>query len=133
MPKIQLKTIRVMNFDPKTSIANIEISFINNNSQQKIVKEYHLKNPSDLIFRLFIDIKSTNKILFEDPRLSPVELLERYSPILIEDEEKVEEKVYHFLKTLCEKATYMRTSRDATKYMRMFDEFKTASLIIEKN
>ena len=97
------------------------------------MREYHLKNPSELIYQLFLDVKSKDKILIDDPRLSPVELLEKYSPLVIVNEEKVGERVYSFLRTLCEKAAYLKKSRDAAKYMQMFDEFKTASLILDKN
>ena len=89
-----------------------------------------MKGPEKLLDELFLEIKSKNRILPDDVRLSPVERLEFYSPIIIEKGEDVEIRVYNFLKMICEKANYLKKTKDANEYMRLFNEFKTITLTL---
>jgi len=127
MTSIKLDYIKVLNYKPKEFLALLEVSFNRDNKQEIVHKEYLLKNPLELVSKLFLEIKSKDKIIFEDS-LDPMEMLERYSPILIHNQEEVEEKVFHFTKWLCNKAATMNKTKDAKAYMKLFDDFKTASL-----
>ena len=126
--KIKVQQIRLLNFEPKTKIANIEIMFKKGEKESKISKEYQLKSPDSLVTQIFTEIKSKDKLLIDNAALSPVERLNIYSPIIIENVDSTEEKVYNFMKTICEKAARMKSSKDAKEYMRIFDELKTISL-----
>jgi len=128
MAHLKIDCLRVTNFKPKEQVAEIEISFYRGDKQETIKKEYLLKNPLELLKKVLLDIKSKDRIILDDPTLDPVEMLNIYSPIIIKDEEDVEEKIFHFIKGLCDKAHHMKINRDAKSYMRLFDEFKTANL-----
>ena len=128
MAQLKIDYIRVNTFKPKEQLAEIEISFYKDDKQELIKKEYLLKNPLGLLRKMLLDIKSKDRIIFDDPTLDPVEMLKIYSPVLIKDEEETEEKIFNFIKGLCGKAHYMKTTKDAKTHMKLFDEFKTASL-----
>lgn len=132
MPQIKIQSIRVTNFKPKESSAELEVSYTKDDKPQKISKEYILKKPLELLTRLILDVKSKDKILIDDPTLNPLEHLEKYSPLIIVNQDEVEEKIYNFLKNICEKAAQLKKTREATKHMRLYDEFKTAALVLEK-
>ena len=128
MTNIKLNHIKVKDFKPKDLIALLEISFLKDGKEEILQKQYLLKNAPDIITNIFLEIKSKDKILFEDPSLSPTELLEKYSPVLIHNQEEAEEKIFHFIKGLCEKALHLKNTRDAKTYMKILDEFKTIGL-----
>ncbi|MFH1592642.1 MAG: hypothetical protein ABIB47_04730 [Candidatus Woesearchaeota archaeon] len=130
MTTLTIKHINVTNFKPKEIRAQLEIGFDKGDKPQTINKEYLLKNPEELLTQIFLDIKSKDRVIIDDPTLDPVEKLEIYSPIIIKDEEQVEAKIYQFIKQLCEKAAHIKNTRDAKVHMKLFDEFKTASLQI---
>ncbi|MEK6826276.1 MAG: hypothetical protein AABX08_00915 [Nanoarchaeota archaeon] len=131
MTAIKINTIKITNFKPKELVAEFEIAYMKDSEKLSFKKEYLLKNPEGLLNRVFLDIKSRDKIIVDDPRLDPVEKLNIYSPIIIKDEDKVEEKVYRFIRVLCEKAISLKNTRNAQTHMKLFDEFKTASLSLE--
>lgn len=125
--KIKIQQIVMSNYKPREMLAEFEISYLTNSTQNFIKKEFPLKNPMKLTHQIILDIKSKDKIIF-DEELDPLERLERYSPIIIENYEDVEEKLFNFLKTLCEKSKKLQNSKDATEHMRLFNHFKTVKL-----
>mgnify|MGYP001613831583 CR=1 FL=1 len=128
MASIKLNHIKVKDYKPKELLALLEVYFVHDGKEEIFQKEYLLRNAMDIITNLFLEIKSKNKILFDDPSLSAKEMLERYSPIHIYDQENVEEKIFNFVKGLCDKAVFMKNTKDARTYMKFFDEFRTATL-----
>ena len=126
---IKIQKVMVSSYKPKEMLAEFEISYLKNNIQELIKKEYPLKNPMKLTHQIILDVKSKNKIIFEED-LEPLERLERYSPIILENYDDVEEKLFNFLRNLCEKSKKLHNSKDATEHMRLFDQFKTVKLDI---
>ena len=126
--KIKINSLRIIDYKPKELLAVIEISVQKEDKKEKITKEYYLKRPEELLNSILVDIKSRNKIIIDDPTLDPIERLNIYSPILIEDEEKTEEKIYNFLRMSCEKAAHLKNSKEAKVHIKLLDYFKTASL-----
>jgi len=124
---IKIQKVMVSSYKPKEMLAEFEISYLKNNIQELIKKEYPLKNPMKLTHQIILDVKSKNKIIFEED-LEPLERLERYSPITLENYDDVEEKLFNFLRDLCEKSKKLQNSKDATEHMRLFNQFKTVKL-----
>ena len=124
MGAITIHEIRLLNVEPKTGKGKLQVSYVKNNIQETIQNECVLKEPALIVNELLLKIKSKDKIIFYDVS-TPEELLERYSPINIDNEEEVEEKMFHFIKMICEKAKSLKTTRDAKEYMRIINEFKT--------
>ena len=130
MGKIEIHQLKIINFDAKKSIAEIEVYFTDNGSPDRISHIFELKQPEKILNQIFLYVKSKNRIQFDDPKLSPVELLERYTPVLIINEEQTEEKIFNFIRALCEKSKRLKNTKDAREHMKLFDEFKTSSLQI---
>ncbi len=128
MSKIQINKLEIINFNPKELAADFEISFSVDNSQEIVTKRFLLKNPEKILNQILLEIKSKNRILFDDPSLTPEEMLQKYSPITIKDEEQTEEKLYNYFKSLCEKAARFKTIKDAYEHMKLLNEFKTTTL-----
>jgi len=124
---IKIQKVMVSSYNPKEMLAEFEIYYLKNNKQELIKKEYPLKNPLKLTHQIILDVKSKNKIIFEE-ELEPLEALENYSPIKLENYDDVEEKLFSFLKELCEKSKKLQNSKDAGEHMRLFDQFKTGKL-----
>ena len=129
--RIKLEYVKVYNFDPKTTQAELEICFNENGEVKKFSQQYILKNPDKLLDKVFIAIKSKDRVLPAAP-LSAEEMLEMYSPIIIEKPEETEEKMFNFLRFLCEKASRMKKTTNASEYMQLFNEFKTISLYFDQ-
>ena len=127
MSHIKISSLRVINFEPRTLTAEIETLYIENNLQEKISKRFLLRDPITIVNQIFLEIKSKNRMLFDDT-LTPEELLERYSPINVENEEQVEEKMINFIKTACEKARSLKSTKEAKEHMKIINEFKTITL-----
>ena len=126
MGKIQIHQLKIINFDAKKSIAEIEVYFTDNGSPDKISRVFELKQPEKILNQIFLYVKSKNRIQFDDPKLSPVELLERYTPVLVMNEEQTEEKIFNFLRNVCDKARRIKTIKDAKEHMLAIDQIKTA-------
>ena len=127
MSHITIHSIKISNFEPRTLSAEIEVVYTENNAQERIIKKCILKDPITLVNKIFLEIKSKNRMLFDDT-LTPEELLERYSPINVENEEQIEEKMFNFIKTACDKARSLKTTKEAKEHMKIINEFKTSSL-----
>ena len=128
MALIQILNIRSLQFNPKELTAEIEVIFSKDGKHDNMKGQYYLKNPEEIFNKILLEVKSKNKMIFDDPRLSPVELLERYSPIKIHNEEQTEEKMFNFIRMLCEKARILKNTKEAREHMRILNEFKTTSL-----
>ncbi len=128
MANIEINAIRVINFNPRDSTADIEASFTKNGIQEKVTENSLLRNPEKILRNLFLKIKSKNKLLFDDPTLSPVELLDKYSPIIIQNEEQTEEKIFNFLRTVCEKSKRLKNTKEAREHVVLLDYIKTSCL-----
>jgi len=128
MSKITFKNILVEGFDPKTLIAKLKISFIRENREEQIIKEFQLKHPINIVNHIFLAAKSKDKILLDRPPSDPLEALEMYSPIKIEDEENIEGKIISFITDLCVRAKNVTTNKNALQHMKILNWFKTARL-----
>lgn len=128
MTRIKIAGIRVRDFKPKENLAVLEINFIKNGVKEQVIKEFILKHPLTLLNKIFLAVKSKDKMIFDATSSDPLEELEKYSPIIIEEEDKVEEKLSNFITDLCQRVRIMKSNTDASKHMRMIDEFKTARL-----
>ena len=126
--RIKIENIKVVRFDPKTLVTQLEVLFKDGEKQEKVITEYLLKNPEKILNELLLAIKSKNRMIIDDATLNPVEKLEIYSPIVIEKEEETEVKVFNFIRLLCEKANRLKNTKNAKDYMQLFNEFKTQSL-----
>lgn len=130
MPHIQINQLILVNFNPKELTADIEISFTENEIKEKVIKNFLLKQPDKILNQILIEVKSKNRILFDDPTLDPVELLNKYAPIIIDNQEQTEEKIFNFTKSLCENALKLKNTKEAAQHMKLLDQFKTASLTL---
>jgi|SRR3989344_1016430 len=128
MSKIAFKNIQVEGFDPKTISAKLKISFIRENKEDYVTKEFQLRHPLTIVNHIFLATKSKDRILHDRPPSDPLEALEMYSPIKIEDEDHVEEKIISFITDLCVKAKSMTTNKNAVQHMKIINWFKTARL-----
>ncbi|MBI2499862.1 hypothetical protein HYV88_06470 [Candidatus Woesearchaeota archaeon] len=128
MSKIAFKNITVESFDPKTISAKLKISFIRENKEDYVNKEFQLRHPLTIVNHIFLATKSKDRILHDRPPSDPLEALEMYSPIKIEDEDKVEEKIISFITDLCLRAKNMTTNKNAVQHMKIINWFKTARL-----
>ena len=128
MSKIKLKNIIIENFDPKELSANLKINFFSDDKEHQIVKRFQLKHPFTIVNNLFLAIKSKDKLVLDRQPADPLEALAFYSPIKIENEEEVEEKIINFITHLCTKARSITTNKNAIVHMKIVNEFKTARL-----
>ena len=128
MSKIVVKNIIIENFDPKEHSANFKVNFLSDSKEKQIVKRLQLKHPLSIVNHLFLAVKSKDKIILDRPPSDPIEALEMYSPIKIENEDDTEEKIINFITHLCTKAKSLKTNTSATVHMKIVNEFKTARL-----
>ena len=130
MSHIQINHLSLLNFKPENLTADIEVTFTENDNKEKVIKNYILKNPEKILTQIFLEVKSKNRILFDDPTLDPIELLEKYAPIIIDNQDQVEEKIFNFTRSLCENARKLKNSKEAAQHMKLLDKFKTESLTL---
>ena len=128
MSKITFKNIVVESFNPKTISARLKINFTKENKEEYIIKEFQLRHPLTIVNHIFLATKSKDKMLHDRPPSDPIEALEMYSPIKIEDEENIEEKIISFVTDLCVKAKNITTNKNAVQHMKIINWFKTAHL-----
>lgn len=128
MGKITFKNILVESFDPKTLSAKLKVNFIKENKDDYIIKEFQLRHPLTIVNHIFLATKSKDKILHDRPPSDHIEALEMYSPIKIEDEDHIEEKIISFITDLCVKAKNITTNKNAVHHMKILNWFKTARL-----
>ncbi len=128
MSKITFKNIIVENFDPKQLSAKFKVNFIKESKEEQIIKEFPLKHPLNIANHIFLAVKSKDRIVLDAPPSDPLEALEMYSPIKIENEEDTEEKIINFITHLCTRARSLKTNTKAIVHMKIINEFKTARL-----
>lgn len=128
MGNIEINEIKLVSFNHKTLEGELEVFFTEKNITNKISRKVILKDPIRILQQLMLDVKSKNKIIFDDSTLEIGELLDKYSPILIKNPDETEDKLLNFLKSTCEKSKRLRSIRDAREHMKLYDQLKTASL-----
>ncbi|MEK6934882.1 MAG: hypothetical protein AABW46_03315 [Nanoarchaeota archaeon] len=128
MTRIKIKKVKVLDYNIKKNLARLEVGFIKDGNEEKIVRELEMKYPLTLVHSLFLAVKSKDKLIFDEIVSDPLEALEKYSPITIEMEDIIAEKMNIFLTDLCQKAKILKVNTDAKKHMKLLDQFKTAKL-----
>ncbi len=125
MVKIKLNQIKVLNYNFRDFLAQLEISFTRDGENHTVNRQYVLRKPEDLFNNIFLEIKSKDSVIVDDPTLDPVEVLEFYSPIIVEELESVETQLYHFLRDICEKAARLKKTRSAQEHTQLREQFDT--------
>ncbi len=123
---LKLKRIEIKEFKPKELKANLDIVFDKNDKEKIVNKEFILKNPLGMVNKILISMKSEGKIIVEE---EDDDILKNIYITRIDKEEEVEEKLFSFFKTLCEKGKKLKSLKNATQYMRVFNEIKVMKLV----
>lgn len=122
---LKIKRLELQEFKPKEAKANLVIVFDKNNVEETIVKEVLLKNPIELVKKVLILVKSKGRFIVEEESDN---ILENIYITRVADEEKIEEKMLLFFKSLCETAIKLKNTKIASQYMRLFNEIKIMKL-----
>ena len=64
--RLEIKYMKVVNFDPKALTVELETSFRDGEKQEKVVNQYTLKRPDKLLSQIMLEIKSKNRIIIDD-------------------------------------------------------------------
>lgn len=123
---LKLKKIEIKEFKPKELKANINIYFDKNEKEEMITKEFILRNPLDIVNKILLAIKSQGKIIVEE---EDDDVLKNIYITRVDKEEEIEDKLLEFFKRLCEKAKNLKSLKNATQYMRTFNEIKVMKLV----
>ena len=121
----KVKKVGVMDFKPKEFISVIKIIYTKNDQQQQIIREFPFINPVDVVNKIILEIKKSDKMIVEDTD----DILQNIYITRIEDEENVEEKMLYFFQNLSAKLSKIKSLKKAQDYMKLYDEIKTTKLL----
>ena len=127
---IKISGVKAINFDRKTLHAEFQITFSKDGRLNSIIKTFPLKGPVRIVSDIVYTIKSKDRLIIDDPTLDPVEKLNFYSPIIIENLEQTEEKLLNYFSELCKQAAKLSKIKDAKEHLRILDQLKTTSLVL---
>ena len=101
----KVKKVEVMDFKPKEFISVIKIIYTKNDQQQQIIREFPFINPVDVVNKIILEIKKSDKMIVEDTD----DILQNIYITRIEDEENVEEKMLYFFQNLSAKLSKIKS------------------------
>lgn len=123
---LRLKRIEIKEFKPKELRANIDIIFDKNDVEKIISKEIILRNPLDIVNKILLTMKSEGKMIVEE---EDDDILKNIYITRIDREEEIEEKLFSWFRSLCEKAKHLKNVKVAPQYMKVFNEIKVMKLV----
>lgn len=123
---LKLKRIEIKEFKPKELLSRLDVIFDKDGEEKIIGKEIILRNPLDIVNKILLSMKSQGKIIVEE---EDDDILKNIYITRVDKEEEVEEKLFGFFKTLCEKGKKLKSIKNATQYMRLFNEIKVMKLV----
>lgn len=123
---LKLKKLEIKEFKPKELKVNLNIIFDKNEKEEVINKDFILGNPIDITNKILLSIKSQGKIIVEE---EDDDILKNIYITRVDREEAVEDKLLVFFKTLCEKGKKLKSLKNATLYMKLFNEIKVMKVV----
>ncbi|HLD12804.1 MAG TPA: hypothetical protein VJB87_04385 [Candidatus Nanoarchaeia archaeon] len=122
----EIKNILVKQFEPRQSHIIFDINYSKNGAIITLTKDYKFDDPANFVKQIIHDIKkkdATENWEDNDP-------LAGYQVINLKNQEDTEERLLNFIARIHEKARLMKRMKDAKKYMQLFDDMKTARMLI---
>lgn len=123
---LKLRKIEIKEFKPKDLKVNLDIYFDKNEKEEVINKEFILKSPIEIVTKILLSIKSKGKIIVEE---EDDDILKNIYITRVDKEEEVEDKLLIFFKNLIEKAKKLKSLKNATLYMKLYNEIKVMKLV----
>lgn len=122
MPSIlfDVKKIEVLEFKPKEGIGSLCVQYTKNGVPESIVKDFELKDPFLIFQSLVNEIKKKGNIVVGDES----DILSGYYVVRFENEEELEIRMLDALKRIVEKVKMLRNTKNASAYMKLFNEIK---------
>lgn len=122
----ELKGVEVANFDPRNGIIKFKIRFLKNSVLQSFEKEFKFSDTASLVNSVITALKKKDNIVTYDD-----DILSGYQVVMLKDEEVASEKLFNFFNRMKERYKIMKATKDAKKYMKIFDEVKSAKIIFD--
>lgn len=122
MPSVvfDVKGIEVVDFKPREGAGSLIIHYTKNGQAESIKKDFEFKDPFSMFQSIITEIKKKGNIVVEDES----DILSGYYVVRFENEEELEAKLLDALKRLVERVKMLKSTKNATVYMRLFNEIK---------
>lgn len=128
---IKLSSLDVMQYDPKSNVATLKVGFLVDNIARSIVSKTTLNDAGLVSNDILNAIKQQAKQGMQSGAgkvVSPEEIIDRYTLVVIDDEETTNEKLIGALGRLCSKCSLIRHTRVHNEYMKLYDDVKIFSM-----
>ena len=116
---VEIKGIRVSSFSPGKKEVSFLIEF-NDGKDKEITKNVRLDDESEVHINMIKDIRKVENSLHAE--FDGKSVLEDYIRIIIKDEEKVTEKMKHFVTKVFEKVNVIKNQTVADGYMGLINQ-----------
>ena len=123
--KFKLEKIELSDFDVRSGIGTLKISFFKNQVKDLLVKQYDLREYPVTVSKILTDIKKKDSIIVENDE---DDILGSLFVIRFENEDEIEEKLLSFFAKVSDKMKFMKKTQDARTYMKLYNELKTTKL-----
>ncbi|GEM_PF-854600 len=121
---LRVEKLTISQFDPKQGIGTFILHFSKDKEHQTFEKKYALEHPEPIVQDILKEIKQRGKIEIDDYD----DLIGSIFVVRLQDEDNVDEKLFHFFSRLCEKAKAMKHMKSHAEYMKLYDEIKIKEL-----
>ena len=121
---LRVEKLTIRQFDPKQCTGTFVLHFSKDNERQTFEKKYTLDKPEPIVQDILREIKQRGKIEINDYD----DLIGSIFVVRVQDEDNVDEKLFHFFSRLCEKAKAMKHMKSHGEYMKLYDEIKIKEL-----
>jgi hypothetical protein len=122
---VDLKGIKVASFSPSKEEVSFSISF-NDGKDKEITKNVRLDMTEDVALQIIRDIRKVENSLHAE--FDGKAVLDDYINIVIKDEDKVTEKLKHFISKVFEKIKVIKSQKIAEGYMSLINQVNSMNL-----
>lgn len=122
---VELRGVMVSSFSPSKDEVSFLVSF-NDGKDKEITKNVKIESTDDIALQIIKDIRRVENSLHAE--FDGKSVLDDYINIVIKDEDKVTEKLKHFVSKVFEKIKVIKSQKTADGYMSLINQVNSMKI-----